>query len=166
MSSGEGLRARGVQGGCVCEREEAAHPAAFLPACLVPPSSPPCPSLCPALAGQQMVKSNREEPCNSSCRREAGCCASKVDTWGLATACPGQEAWVFQGVREHTWVGPCPQSIIGPWGLSLQVARPAQTCRLPGTTICLAPTAKGLPTLPFLLLRSLSGASMAGCSRE
>lgn len=44
-----------------------------------------------------MVKRSKEEPCNSSCRREAGCCASKVYAWGLATACPGQEAWGLLG---------------------------------------------------------------------
>lgn len=92
MSSGEDPRAQDLQG-VLCVRVEASHPAC-LSSCLFPPS-PPCPSLCPALAGQQMMKSGREEPWNSSYRREAGGCASRVHAWELAPACPGQEAWVF-----------------------------------------------------------------------
>lgn len=42
-------------------------------------------------------------------------------------------------------------------GLGLQAACIAQTCRLPGTTIRLAPTAKGLPVLSLPPLPILPG---------
>lgn len=42
-------------------------------------------------------------------------------------------------------------------GLGLQATCIAQTCRLPGTTIRLAPTAKGLPVLSLPLSPSFLG---------
>lgn len=74
--------------------------------------------------------------------------ASRACAWELATACPGQETWVSWGA---SWVGPCPLEHHTTMGLGLQAACTAQTCRLPGIYIHLAPTNKGVSILPTLL---------------
>lgn len=66
----------------------------------------------------------------------------------------------------YSCVGPCSPGHQKTMGLDLQTACTAQTCRLPGTNIHVAPTDKVLPMLPTLPLPILPWASVRVHRRE